>query len=512
MTSLDQMPTSAPPALAAPAASAAPRATERALLPRLFFGIISIAIVLAAALFTLHPSGIAMNDSGGYEGMLRYFMHTGALDYMRWCQPTFAGLLPIAVPWAALFGSSTDSLNLLGVLYMVLLAAGVYALAIRRISPAWACLLTLALLAFAEVVFSGPAFMTDVPYVAYAACFIAFFDRLLPQPLADHTAPQSRWLISSLAILFFALAVATRPFLAVVTPVFLLIAFIRPAQRRFWLTWFAATTIVLLAVLAIVAAISINRFTTLEQTVLRELAHHEWARLEIRTMAVSLLYTAILAFPLLLAIPAVRRPFFRRSDVIAIAVGLAGGALAFHFYRKGVLQEASLFPDLTLAHPKILWLEILLAPFALAALTRAIFFAAKTSLGLILAALILAQFAAMPIMPHPMVRHAMPAFVALLSMCALFASAPRWQIAATAAFVLLLAGYNSANAAAARANEAALWHKANDMVAHGTPPDQIFAGWAWFCEFQLHPGQKNPPDYVQRYHDLREHAQFVLAP
>ena len=310
----------------------------------------------------------------------------------------------------------------------------------------------------------------------------------------------------ALLVLSFTLAAATRPFAAVAMLAFFMLAAIRSGKRALWLLLGAASALALAAVLLVVARLGVNRLTPLEQTVLPELARHDWARLEMRTMALAFLYTSVTALPVLLTIPAVRRRELRWWDVPAAIAGLA---LAVHFWRKGVLSEAALLPDVMRTVPALLGVQILLAPVAVAAFVRAILAGLRTPVGAVLVLLIGAQFAAMPVMPHPLIRHALPAYVCLLLLAGLMAAASRGQVAATVLALLLLAGVHAASASRARATEASVWRAADAQVAQGAPRGEVFAGWAWFCKYQLQPGER---DYAQHYRDLEAHARFQVLP
>ena len=100
--------------------------------------LLALLIVCGAILSWLAISSAApYGDSGGYEVMLRHFLATGRVDYMKWSQPTFVGLLPVAVPWSWAFGTSTASLQWLCVAFGLALLAGVWTFCARTVGG-WA--------------------------------------------------------------------------------------------------------------------------------------------------------------------------------------------------------------------------------------------------------------------------------------------------------------------------------------------------------------------------------------
>src|SRR5579859_1056642 len=103
-------------------------------------------VIIAAALVTLDRIGsYPSSDSGGYENMLRHFLATGSVDYMRWSQPTFVGLLPAAAAWSTAFGTSSTSLALLISVHALLLVLGVVVFASEFVKPGIAALIAFAL-------------------------------------------------------------------------------------------------------------------------------------------------------------------------------------------------------------------------------------------------------------------------------------------------------------------------------------------------------------------------------
>ncbi len=148
---------------------------------------------------------------------------------MKWCQPTFIGLLPIAAPWGLAFGTGMGSLSLIGIAYAIGLIIGFYLLVSRHTSPFVAALLCASLACFAEFLPCASSFMTDIPYAAYFVWFVLAHDLLLDErrhEVGRGVGPWALWGVS------FLLAALTRPFIFVAIPVFFMQWMLAAGWRR----------------------------------------------------------------------------------------------------------------------------------------------------------------------------------------------------------------------------------------------------------------------------------------
>jgi hypothetical protein len=129
-----------------------------------------------------------------------------------------------------------------------------------------------------------------------------------------------------------------------------------------------------------------------------------------------------------------------------------------------------------------------------------------------LAVVIVAQFAAMPIMQHPLLRHAMPAFVALVVLIAIVGVRSTLRAATVAACLIAVMALSNAIATrdAAKVDEAA-WRVSEDLLNSGVSLDQLDAGWGWFCYYHLHPGVPDSKGYQRRYQELRARARYSVG-
>jgi hypothetical protein len=137
--------------------------------------IIAASLLAAFALlfFWLGSNGARpVSDAGGYVNMLRHFLESGEVDYMRWSQPTFIGVVALAAPWSLLFGTDTVSLQCLVILYGLATVGGLFIFLVQDVRPTRAALLCVCLLCFSEFLPNVPAFMTDIPYIAYIVWFL----------------------------------------------------------------------------------------------------------------------------------------------------------------------------------------------------------------------------------------------------------------------------------------------------------------------------------------------------
>ena len=79
---------------------------------RLGPAVVAASLFLGVAFILWSAGSAPWVDESGYVLMLRHFLSTGRVDYMKWCQPSYVGLLPVAVPIALFSGSNDAPLSL----------------------------------------------------------------------------------------------------------------------------------------------------------------------------------------------------------------------------------------------------------------------------------------------------------------------------------------------------------------------------------------------------------------
>ncbi|MCC6484201.1 MAG: hypothetical protein IT209_05070 [Armatimonadetes bacterium] len=447
------------------------------------------------------------SDAGGYENMLRHFLGTGVVDYMRWSQPTFIGVLALAVPWAHVFGTTTLSLSCLGAFYSVLLMGGLYLLLVGRVRPWLAVALCASVFCFEEFPLSAPAFMTDIPYILYLVWFL-----VVHRTLEETHESGGRWAIALLWVCWVALlllAVLTRSFALVIIAVFALRSvFLTSADRTFAIKCLVLSVITAGFSFLVVGKMSVNRFSALELTVAREvLAEHQWERLDLRAFCVISLLTAAALTPALLL---TWKKSVRKAPVVDAVVAVAVLGLTAYFWTRGHLPTLT-GPAIVAFHQRLL-----AAPLLLLAPTGAVLGfrwlrdylpGMVTSTEQILATIAVSSLLVLPVMQHPVARHALPAIVALIVLTGYHSSFKfgLWP----GVGVLLLVALSTASllfTTADRRLNAAQFDVAQGVVGQGQPADTIYAGWSWFCAYNMRPGAPATRDYVASYRHLRTAA------
>jgi hypothetical protein len=487
-------------------------------------------LAVAVGLLALdHISRFPSSDSGGYENMLRYFLATGRVDYMRWSQPTFVGMLPAAMLWSRGFGIGSYSLALLTSLHALLLLVGVMVFASESRPPWVAALLGLFLAGCPTFFREGTRFMTDIPFCCYLVWFLVLHRRLERED-AGARAPGGDlplWIGYTLLLLLTALV---RSFALILLPALLVQAgMARGAAAPFARRAAVAALVAAVLFVGIVKLSTRNGFSLVELTILKPLlVQHEFARFDLHAMALAWFETGFALSPALLLLPGgLGSGPKRRIGWIAAGVGLL--AIGLRFWIRSQLP-ARFYP---------IWLPSTEHTFAL--LTVALgtvgivgaFVVLRRALGVgrrstteLLVVIVVTHFLILPIMNHPLTRHVFPGFVALLLLVATAGSGARATRAARPASRpeasrmglllaglagLLLAGFNLVEVAAEREGGAVQWRLARGLVDSGTPPGQIDAGWGWFCKMDLVPGTEHPGDYVAAYKALVESARYQVG-
>ena len=481
-------------------------------------GVLAVLLTAALALFLAisRTSHVSWIDSGGYENMLCYFLQSGRVDYMRWSQPTFIGLLPVAVPWSLLFGTSVASLQILGVAYGLALVAGLYLFLIRHVPSLYAALLCAALISSSEFLPFVPTFMSDIPYAAYVVWFLVVHQKLEGAD-AQETPGRTAWLWTAWG-LFFLLACLTRSFSLLLVPLFLVQWMARRSSSgdaAFSRRCFLLAALLSVAALATVRLIGRNGFSPVELTVIPDVVlRHQWARLDLRTLIVSLIQISLLALPGLLISRQMSVRRFSPPEIAAAALGLVA---ALHFWHKGLLQAGMTLPFVPGGHPALLLLLlVLLLPLSVLLLYRllkaAFAVAALSSTVQVLIALAVAHLLVLPVMQHPMLRHTLPALIALLMLIAVLGiRTARLPFIVSSVVLLGMTGWNAVTLMSQRTVGQTRWDTAAGLVRSGVPLSEIDGGWGWYCRYHLHPGLARPLNFVTDYAALARSARFVVT-
>lgn len=518
--------------------------------------LLALLIVCGAILSWLAMSSAApYGDSGGYEVMLRHFLATGRVDYMKWSQPTFVGLLPIAVPWSWAFGTSTASLQWLCVAFGLALLAGVWTFCARSVGGWAAFWIALSVLLLHEALSSSTSFMTDVPYAAYLVGFLLAHRELEERYFSGRQVTPGLWLAWSV---LFALSALTRSFSLVLVPVFMvqwLLLRRRPEVSGFAMRCVLLSLVLALVSLVIVRKLGVNGFTPREITSIPMILAGDRGRLNLRALLAGVLGLAVATLPALLLWSARSEPSaepqtgsarisWRGVTLWDAVLGVAALGISLLFWRKNTLGSLVPLPQMESAERLIQLAQVALAVVALPLLARVLGRAVRAALGAkphsfdvqgeelrptfahtsgVLAAIALVHFALMPILLHPLPRHLMPAGIAVLLLVALQSRRPstptrpaRLKAALGPALTLLLLPVIVLGVAAQRALNQKQYNVAAQINRSGVPLEQIAGGWAFFCARDLRPGLPPsaylpPNDYVTRFNKREENAPYLVT-
>lgn len=422
---------------------------------------LALLCVLGAALLLLGAlashNARPFNDSGGYEAMLRDFLQTGRVDYMKWSQPTFIGLLAGAVPWSHAFGANTASLQWLVVLYALLTLLCVWLFAWRDCGPWRAALFAGAVLLVPDAISTATTFQTDTPYLAYLAAFL-LFHRELERAYRDPNAATGKKRNAARVALWaawafaFALSALTRSFSLFLVPVFGLQWLL--SRRDALLGAFAARAFVGSALLAgacmlLIKSLGEHALSLREMTAVPLILAGDRARFDVRALLTGTLLLCLAIFPAMLFRFTGRRLRSHakaRGRFVPYIVGALALALGIYFWRKGVLNGFLPLPQAPTLKKLLGAAQLLVLPFAAVAMWRVLWRGVQSAWRLrtsaftpwtprsassddadyelphtsgVLLAIIGAHFVLMPLLLHPVTRHLMPAGLALILLCAL---------------------------------------------------------------------------------------------
>jgi hypothetical protein len=455
-------------------------------------------------------------DSGGYEKMLQYFLATGKVDYMRWCQPSFLGVLPVACAWVFLFGSSTPSLQVLGICYGVVLVAGIYLFASKHVEPLCALAIAGSVGCFPDFLSVTPTFMTDIPYLAYLVWFLNVHFTLDSTLTERSDAPRLRgtfwlWVTWSVLLLF---ACSIRAGALVVLPMLIALCLtIRKWPRRAAILYLLLSIGVLALGFAMIRLIGERSLSVIELTVYREVVlDHDWARFNLRALGCAILEMAVVALP---ALTLSVRPIRQKTSWVEIVIGISSLLMVLHFWRKGVLTDLTIMPVIGGVPAWVSLFPAVLAPFGVVYLYRLIkgVISGNARNSEYLVILIMGfTFAALPITQQPVPRHVLSAFVALLLLVAATLR-HRPQPAALAVVLIAITALVLRNLERAQYNLAvteSISKVCKELVRREARIDDIFGGWDWFCYYDLKPGSPDPVGYDRRYHQMEASARYVV--
>lgn len=434
-------------------------------------------------------------DDGGYMRMLSYFIDSGTVDHMHWSQPTAIGYLVVASLITKVIGFGFAQMDFVGLLFAITSVCGIYRLARSQLPQGMAFGLALSIFCFNEVTQVTPTFMTDMPFLAYSVWLLVFTDRLLQDKKTPYVGTYVGWSLSLL------LALLTRSTGLLVLPALLTAAIFCKVQRKQLLILSALSVACSLVAAAITRVLAVNQMSLLETSALRQIILlHEFARFDIRAAVLAALSILFAVSPLLVAIKASRG----KVQIIRICSGFIGAGAAVYFSQKGLFQPlGAAFTPLVVGCVAISSFNLPVV-FVEAIRTNKVF-------SLILMTMLVFQLAVMPIMSHPVTRHAIPAMVALT---VIIATANAWQRNG-AKLIFALAGILILNNVIVlqqlRLTEFATFVVARSLGKAGVPARDIDAGWGWFCYTALVPGGNDPINYIDKYNTLRERARFFIG-
>ena len=478
-----------------------------------YVALLLIVLATIAIAWTSREGHTPISDEGAYITMLSHFVQTGEVDFMKWCQPTYVGTLPIAAPWAIVFGTGGVSMTWLSIMFTVSLVAGLFLFLVRFTDILTAVLLVCGLFCFPDFIPCSHTFMTDVPYAAYLVWFLLVHVTLDQRSSNGQSGSGLMWATWCILLM---LAVMTRPFAAIVIVAFG-VAWLAadPERRAFHLRCTTAAFAMTVIGLLIVEGISTNRLTPLETTVFREVfVDHDYHRFNLRALCVNTLQLAALTVPFLV----MTRSF--REDCtmprwLGMGVAFVGIALTLYFVRRELLPPIILPPGTDTFDHHMTSLHGGLAAAGIVFTARWLWVAviqSRAATCILLGILIVTPIVTLPIMQHPLPRHTMPAFIAVTMLIAV--SGLRVQTSGLAVWLLLLLFIGLTNYGKAslesQQNEHMYW-MAEDLRRRDTPLADINGGWSWFCARYLEPGPQPEDGYVARYQRLVREADWQVV-
>jgi hypothetical protein len=436
-------------------------------------------------------------DDGGYMQMLNFFMQSGKVDLMQWSQPTAIGLLFAGVLAAKCAGFGFVQLDLVGLLFSIAAVLGLYRLFRARAEAGLSFVLALSIFCFCDAALVAPTFMTDMPFLAYCAWWLVFTQKVLSSEGPVKPVDYVLW------CLFLLLAFLTRSTILLALPALLIAALFCASKRRVLLVMAALFIGCGVVASGITKLLTINALTFFQTTALREIVQlHDFARFNIREAAVATLCVIFSASPLLLAVNANSYKRLFPARIISAAVA---AVLACYFSAKGLFQPLGTL------------LSVLVIPAVTCAAYNAPVVVADAlrnnkALALILLTFLVASLGVLPIMAHPLTRHAIPAMVAMIGLVSLADCYKTGTEKYVFALVSLLLLNNVIMLQQQRLSEFARLAISRDLQTLGVKPTTIDAGWAWFCYEGLIPGSNDQQSYVEKFKNWQKDASFTVGP
>jgi hypothetical protein len=448
-------------------------------------------VILVALLFLpvslLVASGYA--DDGGYARILQYFLSTGKVDLMHWSQPNTVGLLVLAAPMVSVSGFGFAQLDLIGILYTIAVSIATYLFARAYLSPAFSIAVASALFCFSEITLVAPTFMTDMPFLAYCAWWLYFTQKILSGS-TNRLSIYTYWCVSLL------LAVMTRSTIILFFPGILIASVLCREHRKKLLLLSGLFVICVGITLVINRWLVINPMGLLEVTSLKKIfVDHDWSMLDVRATAISTVSVLFAVAPLMIAMGAGPRTLRPIECVLTL----------FFFLLSSYLSTKGYF-----AFAPLMVLGCAISAFHLPTLMSKSF-EVNRPLWVILVSSILCQISVMPIMAHPLTRHAIPVMLVMIFLCAManFWNKKFLKIYVPLAALLIL--YNVIALQQVRLIQYGTWKLAEMLVSSGVKPENIDAGWAWFCYYGLEPGSFQKEGYRERFRLWQKNADFAIT-
>jgi hypothetical protein len=448
--------------------------------------LVSLVLVMLLPIAFLVP--VPYTDDGGYARILQYFLKTGKIDLMHWSQPTIVGLVLLSAPIVSVMGATFKQLDTIGIFYTICALSATYLFARSYLETLASAAITLSLFCFSEIPFAAASFMTDMPYLAYFAWWLLFTQRILSTNSGKSLKPYIGWCLT------LVLAMLTRSTIALMLPGFILAAVLCVQQRKQLVRMFGLFLCCGAASTAVTHCMVINPVSLMDSTALQEIfGLHDWRRFNLRIASFSIVSLLFACAPLLACMRA-NAPLLRRLQFCLSAVALLVSA---YLLAKGFVTP----PIVT---------GCIVAAFYLPS-TMAKAKEVNLPLWTILFVGTMTHITVMPIMAHPVPRHAIPIMLMLVLMLSMVNCWHANRIKFCFPLAAALIFYNVIALYQVHLVQFATWQMANKLVSLGNSPESIDAGWSWFCYHGLHPGTDEKTSYEDRFNSWQKNATFIVS-
>jgi hypothetical protein len=419
--------------------------------------------------------------------MLNSFFSTGKMDLMQWSQPTFLGVVPLAV----LMKAVGQSYSWCGLLASFSTMVGIFVLAKRYTSNTNSLLLALSPLCQLDFVMTMPTIMSDQFFLAFFIWSFVGIDRFVEQKTGSS-------LFCSASAFALSALIRAHGYLLFLSAVLLNYKFKNDQSRKVTMVFGLATVLTILASLSLTTnRIPLERATSLPDVLIR----HEFALFDLRAMFKAVFETLFALTPAIIISSQWKR--FNRVDLGLAAVSFV---LCLNFCMKGVLAAPIWHCSIWIAP---LWVTILVA-----LLSQTIRSTPRKSYMFSLCCLVaLGTILIMPISPHPLTRHALPALVALLVAMATSEKLKneRIRLVAAGCVAIALIASNYLIVFNQRMENKIQWEGANKALANGIQNRDLFVNWDWFCAHDLIPGKIENYDYHAVYEAREQSSKYVIV-